>query len=47
MKELLLKAQVLLGQYEMEKHIDEKEELRKQYNFLKEMYVKLTCGNLN
>jgi hypothetical protein len=46
-RELLLKAQVLLGQYEKEEQLNEKEDLRIHYGFIKELYLTLMYGGLN
>lgn len=46
-RELLLKAQIILGMYGLEKNIDNKKSIIIQYNFIKNQYCQLINGGLN
>ena len=46
-RELLLKAQIVLGKYELEENIHEKQSLLLEYVFIKNFYLNSLNGGLN
>ena len=46
-RELLLKAQMLLGKYEIETDLKEQENIILEYNFVKNLYCNSVNGGMN